>query len=434
MIVSVQIYPYFLVALRLIVEYTARNIENYPQSSGVNDLLRSHAGIMGLKVPVAWWMLVVCAPENAELPSGCIPIMPPTMTMSNVWTVHPLTDTLELNIFCPGPQRLHVGQYQPMDTIVKDFINWDVTLRDEDILFAYRKADIHALHGFRKGVSPTASHGYPSLPLVPFPATLRRSRSPRTIRFLALADSEKSSLSSHQSSLRGPSVALDVDTDVSSPRGSPPDSLFRRSNPTCSTNYNPPFPGSVPSIITAPPAPSWLVPNAPLPPLPSSEAPKPVAAESAPAPAPAPAPPNPSLSRPSPQSLTISTGNLSPTCIVRKKRGLSLSNYVSLAMVKSPSSMSINNTNSMQNMSSLTGSGGDGPRPPTPTVSDLPSPTPALRYPSSAAKTVRTVKEGGQRQLGSAWSANSARVVGEFGLVDAGLERNPETESVSFDD
>ncbi|KIO31782.1 hypothetical protein M407DRAFT_124531 [Tulasnella calospora MUT 4182] len=122
-------------------------------NSGVNDPERSYAGIMGLKNPLSWWMLVVCAPGNTE---WYLPGMPPTMTMSNVWTLHPLADTLELKIFCPsqfaweGPQRLYVGQYLPIDTIAKDFINSDPKPRSEDMLCAYRKVDIRNLHGFRK--------------------------------------------------------------------------------------------------------------------------------------------------------------------------------------------------------------------------------------------------------------------------------------------
>ncbi|KAG8901115.1 hypothetical protein FRC00_008987 [Tulasnella sp. 408] len=78
------------------------------------------------------------------------------MTMSNVWTVRPLADTLELKSFCPGQfawegtQRLYVGQYLPIDTIAKDFINSDPKPRSEDMLCAYSKSDIHTLHGFRK--------------------------------------------------------------------------------------------------------------------------------------------------------------------------------------------------------------------------------------------------------------------------------------------
>ncbi|KIO16495.1 carbohydrate-binding module family 21 protein, partial [Tulasnella calospora MUT 4182] len=149
---------------------------------------------------------------------------------------------------------------------------------------------------------------------------------------------------------RGPTF-----TDAPSPRASPPGSPVGRSSPTRSTTYTPPLPGSVPGIthgITSPNLAGLERPAAPLP------APKPVAAE--PAPEPTPAPPAPVAQPPKPQALTISTINLSPTGTVGKKRGLSLSNYVSPTMVKSPSSMSIANTNSMQNMNSLMGAGGDG--------------------------------------------------------------------------
>ncbi|KAG8901113.1 hypothetical protein FRC00_008985, partial [Tulasnella sp. 408] len=153
---------------------------------------------------------------------------------------------------------------------------------------------------------------------------------------------------------RGPTF-----TDVPSPRGSPPGSPVGRSSPTRSTNYTPPLPGSVPGITHGITSPNLAGLERPAPP----PAPKPVAAEPAPAPAPAPAPtpapPQPVAQPPKPQALTISTANLSPTGTVGKKRGLSLSNYVSPTMVKSPSSMSINNT-SMQNMNTLMGSGGDG--------------------------------------------------------------------------
>ncbi|KAG8962893.1 Protein phosphatase 1 regulatory subunit 3D [Tulasnella sp. 425] len=146
---------------------------------------------------------------------------------------------------------------------------------------------------------------------------------------------------------RGPTFA-----HTGSPRGSPPGSPVGRNSPTrAATNYTPPLPGSVPGIthgITSPNLAGLDRPAAP-------PAPKPVVAAE-PAPAPAPAPPAPTAQVPKPQGLTISTANLSPTTTVGKKRGLSLSNYVSPTMVKSPSSHS--NSNSMQNLASLMG--GDG--------------------------------------------------------------------------
>ncbi|KAG8900534.1 hypothetical protein FRC01_010105, partial [Tulasnella sp. 417] len=123
-------------------------------NSAVNDPKRYYAGIMGLKNPLSWWMLVACAPGNTE---WYIPGVPPTMTISNVWTLHPLADTLELKIlFNPtplvyqGPQRLYVGQYLPIDTLAKDFINSNPKPRSEDMLCAYKKGDTRSLHGFRK--------------------------------------------------------------------------------------------------------------------------------------------------------------------------------------------------------------------------------------------------------------------------------------------
>lgn len=149
---------------------------------------------------------------------------------------------------------------------------------------------------------------------------------------------------------RGPTF-----TDVPSPRGSPPGSPVRRDSPTrAATNYTPPLPGSVPGITHGITSPNLAGLERPAPP----PAPKPVVAAAEPAPAPTPAPPAPVAQVPKPQGLTISTANLSPTATVGKKRGLSLSNYVSPTMVKSPSSQS--NNNSMLNLSSLMGTGGDG--------------------------------------------------------------------------
>ncbi|KAG8912722.1 hypothetical protein FRC01_004937 [Tulasnella sp. 417] len=122
-------------------------------NSGVNDPQRSYAGILGLQKPLSWWMLVVCAPGNTQ---WYLPGMAPSMTMSNVWTVHPLADTLELKILCPGqfawqgPERLYVGQYLPIDDIAKEFINSNPKPRSEDMLCAYKKSEIRSLHGFRK--------------------------------------------------------------------------------------------------------------------------------------------------------------------------------------------------------------------------------------------------------------------------------------------
>ncbi|KAG8941332.1 hypothetical protein FRC04_004612 [Tulasnella sp. 424] len=122
-------------------------------NSSINDPQRSYAGIMAMTSPLPWWMLVVCAPGNN---AWHIPGLPPTVTMSNVWTAHPLGETLELKLFCPGrshwegPARLYVGQYLPIDTIAKDFISSNPKPRSEDMLCAYRKSDLGSLHGFRK--------------------------------------------------------------------------------------------------------------------------------------------------------------------------------------------------------------------------------------------------------------------------------------------
>ncbi|KAG8909769.1 hypothetical protein FRC01_006733 [Tulasnella sp. 417] len=93
-------------------------------NSAVNDPKTHYAGIMGMKNPLSWWMLVACAAGNREFDAT------------------PLV--------YQGPQRLYVGQYLPIDTLAKDFINSNPKPRSEDMLCAYKKGDTRSLHGFRK--------------------------------------------------------------------------------------------------------------------------------------------------------------------------------------------------------------------------------------------------------------------------------------------
>ncbi|KAG8986611.1 hypothetical protein FRB90_003884, partial [Tulasnella sp. 427] len=195
-----------------------------------------------------------------------------------------------------------------------------------------------------------------SLPPLPPPGPVRATASPLTVSpvnsVLGLSKIKPSlppivSSGPKLRAGRGPTF-----TDVPSPRGSPPGSPVTRNSPTRSTNYTSPLPGTVPGITHGVTSPSLAGLERPIP--------QPVA-EITPTTTPAPTStvPAPVAQPPKLQGLTISTVDLSPTGTVGKKRGLSLSNYVSPTMVKSPSSMSINNA-TMQNLASLMGKGGDG--------------------------------------------------------------------------
>ncbi|KIO31783.1 hypothetical protein M407DRAFT_19296 [Tulasnella calospora MUT 4182] len=139
-----------------------------------NDGQNAYLDILGLGRP-SCWMIIKNLPGNNAFH---LPGLPPTMTMSNVWTVHPLGKTLELKLLWPGrfawegeayssafhlsssadatplryqgPQRLYVGKYLPNDKIAKDLISSNPKLASEDMICAYKKAETAFLPGFRK--------------------------------------------------------------------------------------------------------------------------------------------------------------------------------------------------------------------------------------------------------------------------------------------
>lgn len=59
-------------------------------------------------------------------------------------------DTLTLGMSLDPAQRLYMGQYMPVDSIARTFVDRNPKPRPEDMVNAYRKSDIPKMVGFRK--------------------------------------------------------------------------------------------------------------------------------------------------------------------------------------------------------------------------------------------------------------------------------------------
>ncbi|KAG9005483.1 hypothetical protein FRB90_010370 [Tulasnella sp. 427] len=111
------------------------------------DRQRKYLGIFGVNNPFPWWTMTACVAGNTNcfVPNKLGRIF----TMSNVWTVHPLADLLEIKILCPG-QWAWEG----------DALGWYYNELGEEIQGSWRKlcaALLKEFGGKKLPPAPTAS-------------------------------------------------------------------------------------------------------------------------------------------------------------------------------------------------------------------------------------------------------------------------------------